>query len=119
MSNLRTRAEHEALGGSPWADFDSEYRCVRKAKTLPSQETNLETSEMEKGKQGDVSASQLLPERPRSIALAVVAANAVHAAWEAGYTSGFNAGRLAGMDRAVEIVKPDDGIPYTRDNPPF
>lgn len=124
MSNLRTRLENFSLGGSPWADFDSEYVYVRKHPKTTAPETTVETSSVDETEQGvDDEATRIdPPKRPRSVALAVTAANAVHAAWEGGYSLGFTEGRLAGLNEALAIQEgtydppkahyPDNGDPF-------
>lgn len=123
MSNLRTRLENFSLGGSPWADFDSEYAYVRIDPQTTAPQTTVETPSVDETEQGvDDETWFDLPKRPRSVALAVTAANAVHAAWEGGYSLGFTEGRLAGLNEAASIQAgtyvppkahfPDDGNPF-------
>lgn len=118
MSNLHTRRENELLGGSDYDDLDINYPKI------PTKETTVEPPTVAEEEQGPVAeAPRELLEEPRSLALAQVAANAVHAAYEEGYALGFNKGRLAGLDDAIAIVNrkpyvppkasfPDDGNPF-------
>lgn len=124
MSNLRTRLENFSLGGSPWADFDSEYTYVRIDPQTTAPETTVETPSVDETEQGVDDETTCIdpPKRPRSVALAVTAANAVHAAYESGYSVGFSEGRLAGLNEAASIQAgtyappkahyPDDGNPF-------
>lgn len=112
MSNLRTRLQNELLGGSDYDDLDDFY-------PTPKGETKVETPSVDETEQGVNGASSELPKRPRSIALAVVAANAVHAAYESGYNAGFHAGQRAGLDFAESLVPKEFKPTYDPGDKPF
>lgn len=84
----------------------------------------MESSPVADEEQGaDAEAPRELLEEPRSLALAQVASNAVHAAYEQGYALGFNQGRLAGLDEAIAVVNRKPYVPpkahYPEDGKPF